>query len=177
MKLLTSFPRATAVLAFALPLSACQGTTTAFGGPSQANPLDSEESSVIQSLNMLRMGKGLPQVAVCFSLNVSASAHSDDMRNKMYLSDVSPDGSTVRTRGCMNGYTPACTGMIPMAELVAEGFGTGAETLSQWAADPTAGPILIEAPFVVAGCGRSIGADNERWTLDLASQQDASCNQ
>jgi uncharacterized protein YkwD len=166
-------------LALPLALAACNGTTTAYGGPSQANPLDSEENDVLLQLNILRSQKGVSQVAVCFSLNVSASAHSDDMRDNMYLSDVSPiDGSTVRTRACKAGYAAACPpATIPMAELVAEGNGTGAMTLAQWATDTTAGPILTEAPFVEAGVGRSIGADNERWTLDLASVMDPSCNQ
>jgi uncharacterized protein YkwD len=170
-----SFSRSAAVL-LPLVLAACNGSTTAVGGPSQANPLDPEENAAIAQVNVLRVMAGAPQVTVCASLNVSASAHSDDMRDNNYLAEMSPDGSTVRTRACKAGYTPSCTGNLPMAELVAEGSGTGAETVAQWANDATAGPILVQKDLVVAGIGRSFGVDNERWTLDFASVTDPSCN-
>lgn len=164
--------------AWILPLAlvACTGNTTAVGGPSPTS-LDDQEKDAIAQLNLLRGQAGLsPVLAVCTSLNVSASTHSDDMRDRQYLSDMAPDGSTVRTRACAAGYTPACSGSIPMAELVAEGYGTGAETVTQWSNDPTAGPITRQSGFLVVGIGRSIGTDNERWTLDLSSMTDASCN-
>ncbi len=179
MPQLACFARAIAVL---VPLSlcaACGGNTSAVDAPSQANPLDAEESDVIYELNSLRTAAGVPVVTVCSSLNVSASAHSDDMRDNDYLSDTPPTNpaSTVRTRACTAGYAPACTGTIPMAELVAEGYGTGAETVMQWQMDSTAGPILVEAPFVVAGVGRSQGATNQYWALDLAATADpANCD-
>jgi uncharacterized protein YkwD len=176
MKHAPSFPLAIA-LALPLALTACNGNTTANLAPTPGNPLDPEENAIVFQLNALRAQKGLSQVTACFSLNVSAAAHSDDMRDNNYLSDVSPtDMSTVRTRACTFGYKAACGTSIPMAELVAEGNGTGNETFAQWESDMTAGPILVEPPFVVVGLGRSIGADNERWTLDLASMTDPSCN-
>jgi uncharacterized protein YkwD len=171
---MTSPPSLPRVIAILLPLvlcAACSGNTTATDGPSQANPLDTEEAAVITALNMVRTAAGAPMVTQCTSLNTSASAHSDDMRDNDYLSDVPPSNpaSTVRSRGCAAGYTPACTGTIPMAELVAQGYGTGGETVTQWQMDMTAGPILVEKSFTVAGVGRSQGADNEWWSLDLAS--------
>src|SRR4051812_30636236 len=111
-----------ALLAFALV--AC-GSTDLPSGPSEANPPDVEESSVLFSLNELRGMSGIAPVAVCSSLNVSASTHSDDMRDQMYLSDMAPNGSTARQRACTAGYTPACTGSLAMAELVASGNATG----------------------------------------------------
>lgn len=174
MSLDAFFRRVLFVLPFSL--AACSGTTAGFGGASQANPLDAEENSVVQQLNLLRQSAGVSQVSVCTSLNVSASAHADDMRDGMYLSDVSPTtGSDVRSRACAAGYSAACGTTIPMAELVAEGYGTGAQTVDQWHTDPTAGPILVQAGFVVVGVGRSLAADNERWTLDLSSVADPSC--
>lgn len=174
---LRSFLRRAIALALPLALPACTGSTTDPDLPSDPK-LDLEEQAVIQSLNSLRSSQGLPTVTACVSLNVSASAHSDDMRDNGYL-DESPPGnpsSTVRTRACTAGYTPACSGTIPMGELVAEGFGTGAETVTQWQNDMTAGPILVNPAFIVAGVGRSIGATAQTWTLDLASVADPSCN-
>jgi uncharacterized protein YkwD len=170
-----SFSSRAAVLVLPLALAACNGSVAA-GGPSSPS-LDTEELAALAQINVLRGTAAVPLVTACTSLNVSASAHSDDMRDNGYLAEMSPvDGSTVRTRACKAGYAPSCTGNIPMAELVAEGSGTGAATVAQWAMDGTAGPILVQKDLVLAGIGRSIGADNERWTLDLASVADPSCN-
>jgi uncharacterized protein YkwD len=154
-----------------LPLAAaaCGGNTTSANLPSIANPLDAERGDAVHQLNLLRQMSGVPQVTDCFSLNVSASAHSDDMRDNNYLAEAAPDGSTVRTRACMAGYTPACAGTIPMAELIALGYATGADTINQWAADATSGPILVNPALLWIGVGRAIGADAQRWTLDMAA--------
>src|SRR3954469_9916562 len=139
-----SFPLV--VLAFALV--ACGGTDLP-SGPSQANPPDAEESSVVFSLNQLRGTSGITQVTVCTSLDVSASKHSDDMRDKMYLSDMSPDGTTARQRACDASYTPACTGDLAMAELVASGNATGKDTFLQWVNDKQSNPILMNPNLTV----------------------------
>jgi uncharacterized protein YkwD len=175
---LRSFFLGVVALALPLALAGCNGTTSCFCGPTPANPIDSDESSIVYDLNMSRASAGImTPLKVCTSLNVSAAAHADDMRDNGYLSDVDPTTmSNVRTRGCAAGYTPACSGSIPMAELVAEGNGTGSQTYSQWAADPMAAPILTEASFEVVGLGHSIGSTNDYWVLDLAADMDASCN-
>jgi uncharacterized protein YkwD len=160
----------------ALGASACAGDTIDGGVPSVANPLDAEENGVIGALNEHRAAMGLAQVTVCKSLNVSASKHSDDMRDNGYLGETGSDGSTVRTRTCAAGYTAACGTSIPMAELVASGNATGKETLEQWVADATSNAILFNASLVVAGVGSSQGADGTEWTLDLGGSADPSCN-
>ena len=174
-----SFFRVAAVFALPLGVAACTGSTAADDGPSQANPLDSEEASLMAGLNMLRASQtpALPSIAVCFSLNVSASAHSDDMRDNNYLAQSPPDdpSSTVRTRACTAGYTPACSGDIAMGEVLAEGFGSGATTLTGWEDNATSDALLLNAGFIVGGVGRSIGATTEMWTLDLAAVNDPSC--
>jgi uncharacterized protein YkwD len=164
-------------LGFSAPLAGCDGTTSCFCGPTQANPLDADSSAIVQDLNMTRSAAHVPTVTVCASLNVSAAAHSDQMRDDNYLAETSPvDSSTVRTRACAAGYKAACSGSIPMAELVAEGNGTGDTTYAQWATDPMASSLLVTPSFVVVGVGHSIGATNEYWTLDFSSETEASCN-
>ncbi len=165
-----------ALLALSLGLAACSGSTTSANLPSIANPLDSDRDDVMAQLNVLRLAAGVPIANDCYTLNISASAHSDDMRDNNYLSDVAPDGSTVRTRACSAGYEAACgAATIPMAELVAQGFATGEDTVNQWAADMTSDPILINAQLTWVGVGRSIGATAQYWTLDMASVDDPSC--
>jgi len=159
-----------------LPLGACGGSTTASDAPSIANPLDADRSAAVHQLNVLRQMAGVPLATNCVSLNVSASAHSDDMRNNGYLNDVAPDGSTVRTRACTAGYAPGCVASTSMAELVAEGYASGEDTVNQWDADPTSGPLLVNPGLVWVGVGRAIGATDQYWTLDMAGTADASCN-
>jgi uncharacterized protein YkwD len=166
-------------LALPLALAACNGGTTVPNGPTQANPItvDPERVSAIQQLNTIRAMAGVSQVAVCSSLNVSASAHSDDMRDNGYLAEISPiTGTNVSSRACAAAYAPACGSPPPMGELVAEGYFSGIETVTQWQMDPTSQPILVKPGMVVAGVGRSQGAQNVYWTLDLSSAMDPSCN-
>jgi uncharacterized protein YkwD len=163
------------LLALPLALTACSGNTTASDLPSIANPLDTDRSDAMTQLNVLRQGAGVPLATNCFSLNVSASAHSDDMRDNDYLAETAPDGSTVRTRSCSAGYEPGCVASTPMAELVAQGYATGEDTVNQWAADTTSSPILINPALVWVGVGRSIGATAQYWTLDMGATADSSC--
>jgi uncharacterized protein YkwD len=162
--------------ALLLALPACSGTTAASDAPSIANPLDSERGDALNQLNTLRQMAGVPLATNCFSLNVSASAHSDDMRDNDYLSDTAPDGSTVRTRACSAGYAPACDGTTTaMAELVASGSATGQETVGQWAGSTMSAPLLVNSALVWVGLGRSIGATDVYWAMDMAATADPSC--
>jgi uncharacterized protein YkwD len=158
----------------ALSVMGC--TTVEFADKvSPANPLDAFESELIVGLNNLRKGAGVPEVQVCASLNVATSAHSDDMRDNNYLSDVAPDKSTTPTRACDAGYEPGCKGTAAMVEFIAKGHGEGDLTLEQWKKEPESSVLLTKPEFVVAGVGRALGADQPIWTLDMADKTDASC--
>ncbi len=147
-------------------------------GPSASNPLDAEESALISALNKLRADAGIAApVLVCASLNVSASAHADDMRDNVYLSDTGQDKSTPRTRGCAAGYKPACDDTsTAMAEVVASGIVTGAETLPQWEKDEMTKALLVNPTLSVVGLGRALQGDVPVWAMDLAAKDDASCH-
>lgn len=147
-------------------------------GPSQANPLDPEESALIAALNKLRAGAGITApVQVCGSLNVSAAAHADDMRDNAYLDDTGQDGSTPRSRGCAAGYKPACDDTsTAMAEVVASGLVNGADTLPQWEKEEMTKSLLLNPSLSVIGIGRALQGDVPVWAMDLASKDDASCH-
>ncbi len=147
-------------------------------GPSEANPLDPEESALIAALNKLRAGAGITApVQVCGSLNVSAAAHADDMRDNAYLDDTGQDGSTPRSRGCAAGYKPACDDTsTAMAEVVASGLVNGADTLPQWEKEEMTKSLLLNPSLSVIGIGRALQGDVPVWAMDLASKNDASCN-
>jgi uncharacterized protein YkwD len=144
---------------------------------SEANPLDAEESSLVASLNKFRADAGIATpVQVCASLNVSASAHADDMRDNAYLSDTGQDGSTPRSRGCAAGYSAACNDTsTAMAEMVASGLLKGADTLPQWEKDEMTKGLLLNPALTVIGVGRSLEGETPVWAMDLASKDDASC--
>ncbi len=166
-----------AALAFAFlgVLPACSSTQTV-NSASAANPLDSEESSLLYQLNMVREQAGITDaLVVCKSLNVSASKHADSMRDDGYLADEDPAGGDVRSRACDAGFTPGCNKDAVMAELVASGIDEGKKTLDQWLADATSKPIALNPDLKVAGVGRSLAEDGARWALDLAHDDDPSC--
>jgi len=143
-------------------------------GPSPANPLDEVETTLVSELNGARAEAGAPALTVCRSLNVSAAAHSDDMRDKSYLSDVGQDGSTPRDRACAAGYKPACDNVF-MAELVASGSGDPVHTVDQWQGDAESKTALLEPLLQVVGVGVSYGEEEPVWTVDLGGDADPSC--
>jgi len=169
-------------LAFLLALGplgsvACSGSADVVPtGPSQANPLDSDEQSMLAGINSLRAGDGVGEVAGCATLNVSSSTHSDDMRDSGYLKDVSPDGSTPRQRACEAGYQSACETTTAMAELVASGNYAADLTLDQWTKDAGTRALLANADLLAIGIGLSVGGDSPIWTVDFGSAVEASCS-
>jgi uncharacterized protein YkwD len=144
---------------------------------SQANPLDEFEQDLVNKLNELRQGVGAPTLAVCASLNIATSAHSDDMRDNNFLSDVAPDKSTTPIRACEAGFQPACLGIPAMIEFIANGHGEGSVTLEQWKKDAQSSVELVRPEFVVVGVGRALGGEKPIWTMDLADRTDASCGE
>jgi uncharacterized protein YkwD len=159
-------------------LVACGCGSTEFAETkSQANPLDAEESDLVLQLNLFRRDNAgiTTPVIVCTALNVSASEHADDMRDKNYLSDMAPDGSIPRTRACAAGYKPACAPNAPMAEVVAQGFVLAKSTFPQWTMDANTKPLLLNPGLTVVGVGRSLG-DSTMWSMEMSSVDDPACH-
>lgn len=163
---------------FAVALTATGCSSVEFADKvSPANPLDEFEQDLVNKLNELRQGAGVPTLSVCASLNVATSAHSDDMRDNNYLSDIAPDQSDTPKRACEAGYEPACLGVPAMIEFIANGHGEGSVTLDQWKMDAKSSVQLTKPEFVVVGVGRALGGEKPIWTMDLADRTDASCGE
>jgi uncharacterized protein YkwD len=160
-------------LVFSFPSLGC-GSDVGRDGSSPANPLDEVETTLVSELNGARAEAGAPALTVCRSLNVSAAAHSDDMRNQGYLADEAPDGSTPRSRACEAGYKPACDNAF-MAELVASGSADPVHTVDQWQGDAESNKALLEPGLMVVGVGVSYGEEEPVWTVDLGGSTDPSC--
>ena len=160
----------------AVVLGACSGSTEAQpAGPSSPS-LDAEESAMVQAVNDLRGMNGAQMLKDCATLNISASKHSDDMRDQGYLADVAPDGSTPRSRACDAGYQSAC-GSTAMAELVASGIYEAEGALSQWTKKAETLELLNRAELAVIGVGRADGGESPVWTLDFGGAYEPSCDQ
>jgi uncharacterized protein YkwD len=145
-------------------------------GQSPQNPLDPEESLVVVKVNAIRASVGAPNLKVCVSLNVSASVHSDDMREKGYLGDKAPDGSDPVERACDAGYKPACDKMAGMVEFVAKGNAEGGPTFDQWSGDAMTRQLLEDPDFLVVGVGRAMSSEESAiWTVDMSTAEDPSC--
>jgi len=169
----SSLLRAAAV-ASALVATAC--TSTSFSGGPSDPALDPEENDVVYELNRRREDAGIAATFLaCTSLNASASAHSDDMRDKSYLDATGIDGSTVRTRACKAGYQPGCSDTSAMAELVGNGLDTGKEIAAQWADSAQGSAVVLDPTLLVIGIARAVGDNGTWWTLDIGATDDPSC--
>jgi uncharacterized protein YkwD len=153
----------------------CSSVENAPAETSPANPLDSEEGTLVYDLNSYRAQNGLAALKVCASLNVAASAHADDMRDHGYLNDTGSDGSSARSRACASAYMAACDAKTQLAELVSSGNELGDQVFPLWTKDAKTEPILRNATLVVIGVGRSLGGDVPYWSVDLADHDEASC--
>jgi len=163
-----------AIAALALLAPGCEADV-GVTGPSTANPLDDGESKLVEAINAHRAASGLSTLTLCASLNISASAHSDDMRDRDYQSDIGQDGSTTMSRACKAGYKPGCDGGA-MAEVIASGSDDPEHTLGQWTADATAGPILQNPTLTILGVGRTFRDEQPSvWTVDFGAAADSSC--
>ncbi|APR77124.1 Hypothetical protein A7982_02471 [Minicystis rosea] len=158
-----------------LMLSACANTTTTNDVSDPA--LDPFESDAIYEMNRVREDAGVAAIlTACTSLNVSATKHSDDMRDQDYLKEQGLDGSTIRTRSCAAGYQPGCVESTAMGELIAKGIDDGKTVVAQWSTNADAHALMVSPSLVAIGVGRSLGEDGTMWwTVDLGGQADPSC--
>lgn len=159
-----------------LALSACSNSTAGTDNVSGVG-VDAVESDAVYEINRAREEAGIAATLVgCASLNASASAHSDDMRNKGYLKEEAPDGSTVRTRSCAAGYQPGCVESTSMGELVASGIDEGKDVVARWLTSIDAKAVLVSPGLLAVGVGRSLSDDGTMfWTVDLGGSDDPSC--
>jgi len=163
-------------LLLSIPALGCSGSADVVpSGPSQANPLDADEQSLLDLVNDLRVSNAAAPLTGCVTLNVSASTHADDMRDRGYLKDVTPEGATPRQRACEAGYASACSETTAMAELVASGNYAPDLTLAQWTKDAATQTLLVDPGLVVIGIGFSVGGDSPVWAADFGGAVEASC--
>lgn len=163
-------------LVCAMATVGCVSEGTGTNGPSDP-ALDADESALLYEVDRLREDNGIPgALIVCKALSTSAALHSDDMRDKGYVAETAPDGTSVRARACKAGYQPGCGDTSAMAELVAGGVTDAVGLVKKWAENPEAKGVLLNTMLVTAGAGRALAEDGTPyWTLDLGGKDDPSC--
>jgi uncharacterized protein YkwD len=174
MNACTSFARAAG--ATLLLLAACSNSTGGLDTVSDPT-VDPVEADAVYQINQAREQAGIAAtLKVCTALNVSASGHSDDMRDKGYTKEVGPDGSNSRSRSCAAGYQPGCLTTTSMGELVASGIDEGTVVVDTWMKSDSGKGALLGTGFAVVGVGRALGDDGTMyWTVDLGGKDDPSC--
>ncbi len=133
---------------------------------------------MIEKINELRRGLGLPLVRSCRSMMLAAKGHSEDMASKDELDHEGSDGSSFWERLCRSGYRPGCGPSAWVGEIIAAGNLGVVDTLDQWIQSPGHYQILVEPKARVVGVGyaKNPGAGLQHfWTVDFGAEADRSC--
>lgn len=138
--------------------------------------LDEEEQRFLELLNQHRANNGARPVTACASLNRSAQAHSEDMRDQDYFAHQGLDGSSPSSRAC-DACFGSC-GSTGFGENIAAGNSSAEGTFDQWLNSSGHNANMLRDSYVVVGLGRATGggAYGTYWTNVFATGSDASCN-
>jgi len=105
----------------------------------QPSDVDSIQFRMEESINALRLARGLAPVTLDSNLIASAATHSRDMsvQNRPWL--FGSDGSSPLERAQRAGFAGAFVG-----ELISESFETELETLAAWMSQPDTRAIILD---------------------------------
>lgn len=121
----------------------CSGGSSS-GGASGGDPV----GEFARIVNDYRESVGCQRLIWDERLANVAKAHSDDMRQRKYVSHISPDGVGFEDRLQSAGYS---TG----AENIAAGYGLAKGALESWVASPSHRANLDNCGYVFHGAGVS----------------------
>ncbi|WP_071674307.1 divisome-associated lipoprotein DalA [Nioella nitratireducens] len=131
-------------------LAACAGTTTPRIGPDgrplptvyRINPGDTAEIQfrVLDSVNALRQGAGVPQLQLNAELTAAAETHSRDMSLQNRPWHFGSDGSSPIDRAQRAGYRGRVLG-----ENISETYESELETVAAWMQQPDTRDVITDA--------------------------------
>lgn len=133
---------------------------------------------MIEKINDLRRGLGLPLIRSCQSMLAAAKSHTEDMASRGELDHAGSDGSTFWERLCRSGYRPGCGPRAWVGEIIAAGNSGVDDTFDQWVQSPGHYEILVEpgARFAGVGYSKNSGSGLQHfWTVDFGAEGDPSC--
>lgn len=123
---------------------------TPAGAP--AVPPEVAIAEFIELLRPVRKDAGCPELAWDDRAATIATAHSEDMQRRHYLSHRSPEGTTPFTRMAAAGITFSAA-----AENLAQGARTGADALRLWLQSPGHRRNLLDCTYTRQGIGIADG--------------------
>ncbi|RIQ20164.1 CAP domain-containing protein [Jiangella rhizosphaerae] len=117
------------------------------------------EQQLLESADEAREEAGCPALRVDARLTVAAREHSEDMRDRLYYSHVSPDGETPQDRAADEGYT------AEVAENLSYGLRNAEQVVRDWEGEER--DRLLDCSYTSVGIGMERGLLNAWWTLML----------
>ncbi|PSL05288.1 uncharacterized protein YkwD [Haloactinopolyspora alba] len=123
--------------------------------------LTGAERELVEATNAERASAGCPDLRVDGALTSAARKHSTDMRNRLYVSHVSPDGSTPADRATEAGFDGA------VGETIRYGAWDAERVVDRWMSHPDDRSKLLDCSYTSIGVGRESGLLGTWWTQVL----------
>ncbi|PZF86497.1 hypothetical protein C1I92_01440 [Jiangella anatolica] len=123
--------------------------------------LSSSEEKLLDSAEEARSEAGCPALRVDPRLTTAAREHSEDMRERLYFSHVSPDGLTPEDRAAAEGYT------APVGENLSYGLHSAQQVVRDWEGEER--DRLLDCSYTSVGIGVERGLLSAWWTLMLGT--------
>ena len=123
--------------------------------------LSDAEAQLLDSADEVRVEAGCPALRVEPRLTLAARGHSEDMRDRLYYSHVSPDGATPQDRAADHGYT------APVAENLSYGLRNADRVVRDWEGEEL--DRLLDCSYTSVGIGVERGLLSSWWTLMLGT--------
>ncbi|WP_116948119.1 CAP domain-containing protein [Jiangella endophytica] len=121
--------------------------------------LSRAETQLLDSADAARVDAGCPALRVDPRLTLAARGHSADMRDRLYVSHVNPDGATPQDRAAEEGYTAT------VAENLSYGLRSAQQVVRDWEGEEL--DRLRDCSYTSVGIGVERGLLSSWWTLML----------
>ena len=153
-------------------LASCVGgSTDPYLGYSKSGFIKSFDSQKIRlrhidTLNALRVEKGLNSLTYSTALNASAETHARDMAQQKRAWNFGSDYSSPKERSLRSGFSGVLRG-----ENVSETFEGEFEVLQVWVTNPLTKKVLFDPKATHVGLGWYQGSDGTIWWVQDIGQQ------
>jgi uncharacterized protein YkwD len=132
------------VSAWALAMILTTAAAPVLAGPVTAGP----ESEVLALINQERARKGCGPLTMNTQLSKAAARHAEAMAREDFFSHTGANGSTLRSRTRSAGYHGRS-----LAENIAAGYATPAQTVEKWMASPGHRENILTCKYTETGIG------------------------
>lgn len=133
---------------------------------------ESEEQAFLGLINKYRQANGLSGLKLSRTLGAAAEHHSQDMARNDYFSHTLSSGQSWSTNIKKHGYTASSS----MAENIAAGHRTAADTFEQWRNSAPHNRNMLSSNYRAIGIGRASNSGSTYryyWTTTFGGRFDA----